>query len=203
MINNGYWSKGAFVASLILAVGTAWAQAVSVYPYPMDPRQHPDDARRSVKPPDQATFKNKLQFIALRSLSQNYRADLDLYTQKDKLGDVVGQDHLLGPDQARFEVAHPVTQPLVLGGEGVGGSWASGSTEGLEAAEGTQPAPLGDVAAVQALPADDRALGAGRGRVVELVEDGHLVRGADHAPIRSPVSLQSDQSFRSIPITRP
>ena len=89
MINTGHWLKSAFTATLVLAVGTAWSQTVNVYPYPMEPRQHPDDARRSVKPPDQATFKNKLQFIALRSLSQNYMADLDLYTKKDKLGDVV------------------------------------------------------------------------------------------------------------------
>ncbi len=46
---------------------------------------------------------------------------------------------------------------------------ASRSSESLETAECPEPAPLGDVTAVQALAADDRALRAGRGRVVELV----------------------------------
>jgi sugar phosphate isomerase/epimerase len=56
---------------------------------PMDPRRHPDDARRAVKPPDQATFDHRLQFMALRSLGPNYLADLDRYTRQDRLGDVI------------------------------------------------------------------------------------------------------------------
>jgi hypothetical protein len=55
----------------------------------MNPRQHPDDVRRAVKPPDRATFKNRLQFMALRSLDQNYLAELDRYTRNDRLGDIV------------------------------------------------------------------------------------------------------------------
>src|SRR5450756_2203967 len=42
--------------------------------------------------------------------------------------------------------------------------------------KGAEPAPLGDVAAGQAVAADDRALRAWLGRSVELVEDGHFVR---------------------------
>lgn len=80
----------ALCALAALAAGVVLgAEPVKVYPYPMDPRQHPDDARRAVKPPDRATFKNRLQFMALRSMGGNYKADLDRYTRKDRLGDVI------------------------------------------------------------------------------------------------------------------
>ena len=70
----------------------AWgrcAEPVKVYAYPMDPRAHPDDARRAVKPPDAGTFDHRMQFMALRSMGANYTADLDTYTQKDALGNIV------------------------------------------------------------------------------------------------------------------
>ena len=77
-------------AGMLLAGGAViGAESVKVYPYKMDPRQHPDDSRRAVKPPDQGTFKNSLQFISLRSLNQNYMADLDHYVQKDRLGNLI------------------------------------------------------------------------------------------------------------------
>jgi hypothetical protein len=63
--------------------------AARVYPYPMDPREHPDDTRRGVKPPDAGTFKNQLQFIALRSMGNNYMTDLERYVVKDRLGDIL------------------------------------------------------------------------------------------------------------------
>ena len=77
-------------AGLLLTVcGAFGAEAVKVYPYRMNPRQHPDDARRAVKPPDQGTFNNKLQFIALRSMPENYTEKLDRYTLKDRLGNIL------------------------------------------------------------------------------------------------------------------
>ena len=48
----------------------------------MDPRQHPDDHRRSVKPPDAAIFGNQIQFTALRDLEGDYKKSLDTYTIK-------------------------------------------------------------------------------------------------------------------------
>jgi hypothetical protein len=45
----------------------------------MDPRQHPDDIRRMVKPPDNTTFANQIQFMALRSLDGDYKKLLDQY----------------------------------------------------------------------------------------------------------------------------
>ena len=63
--------------------------AARVYPFPLDPREHPDDTRRGVKPPDAGTFKNQLQFIALRSMGDNYMTDLERYVVKDRLGDIL------------------------------------------------------------------------------------------------------------------
>ena len=62
---------------------------IRIFNYPMDPRQHPDDVRRAVKPPDAGTFGNKIQFMALRSLEDDYKKSLDLYTIKYGLGDII------------------------------------------------------------------------------------------------------------------
>ncbi|HNX33435.1 MAG TPA: hypothetical protein PKM57_02330 [Kiritimatiellia bacterium] len=82
--------KGLVFCGWFLMAGiVSGAGPVKVYPHPMNPREHPDDARRAVKPPDQATFKNRMQFMALRSLGANFKADLDRYTQQERLGDIV------------------------------------------------------------------------------------------------------------------
>jgi hypothetical protein len=62
---------------------------ISIYSYPMDPRQHPDDSRRIVKPPDSGTFGNRIQFMALRSLDGDYKKLLDQYTIKYGLGNII------------------------------------------------------------------------------------------------------------------
>ena len=62
---------------------------IRMYNYPMNPRQHPDDVRRAVKPPDAGTFGNQIQFMALRSLDDDYKKSLDLYTIKYGLGNVI------------------------------------------------------------------------------------------------------------------
>lgn len=62
---------------------------IRMYNYPMNPRQHPDDARRFVKPPDAGTFENQIQFIALRSLEGDYKESLDNYTIKYGLGNII------------------------------------------------------------------------------------------------------------------
>ncbi len=78
------------ITALLLTVcGAVGKESVKIYPYPMNPREHPDDLRRAVKPPDQTTFKNRMQFMALRTMGQNYMADLDRYTREDRLGDIV------------------------------------------------------------------------------------------------------------------
>ncbi len=82
-----------FVGKLLLAVVTVAALTASaeirVYSHPVEPRKHPDDARRLVKPPSAETFGNRMQFMALRSMGDNYRTDLDHYTKQDRLGDVI------------------------------------------------------------------------------------------------------------------
>jgi hypothetical protein len=55
----------------------------------MNPRQHPDDGRRFVKPPDAGTFGNQIQFMALRSLEGDYKKSLDNYTIKYGLGNII------------------------------------------------------------------------------------------------------------------
>ena len=62
---------------------------IRIYDYPMDPRQHPDDVRRRVRPPDNATFGNQIQFMALRSLDGDYKKLLDQYTIKYGLGNII------------------------------------------------------------------------------------------------------------------
>jgi hypothetical protein len=62
---------------------------IRIYSYPMNPRQHPDDIRRMVKPPDSNTFGNQIQFMALRSLDGDYKKLLDQYTIKYDLGKIV------------------------------------------------------------------------------------------------------------------
>ena len=67
-----------------------FADPVKTYSHPMDPRLHPDDARRLVKPPDAKTFNNRLQFMALRSMSASgYKDALDRYVVRDRLGDII------------------------------------------------------------------------------------------------------------------
>ena len=67
-----------------------FADPVKTYSHPMDPRLHPDDARRLVKPPDAKTFNNRLQFMALRSMgASGYKDALDRYVVRDRLGDII------------------------------------------------------------------------------------------------------------------
>ncbi len=62
---------------------------IKMYNYPMNPRQHPDDARRFIRPPDASTFGNQIQFTALRSLEGDYKKSLDKYTIKYELGNII------------------------------------------------------------------------------------------------------------------
>ena len=70
-------------------------QKIRMYNYPMDPRQHPDDSRRSVKPPDAGIFGNQIQFTALRDLEGDYKKSLDTYTIKYGLGNVIWPSYTL------------------------------------------------------------------------------------------------------------
>ena len=50
-----------------VSVVPGWAQhPPRVYSHLMNPREHPDDTRRHVRPPDWNTFGNRTQFTSLR-----------------------------------------------------------------------------------------------------------------------------------------
>jgi len=62
----------------------------SHYPYRLNPRRYPDDARRPVRVPTWSTFGDQPQFITLRDLSQTtWREDLDLHTVQFELGRIL------------------------------------------------------------------------------------------------------------------
>ena len=65
--------------------------AVKVYSHAENPRLHPDDARRFVKPPDAAALGGRLQFMAMRSMrdGEEYKKDLDKYVERDRLGNFI------------------------------------------------------------------------------------------------------------------
>ena len=93
---------------LIRAGGGEWANAeteadraasppdrVAVYPRLADPREHPDDDRRPVRPPDWGTFRQRTQFTALRGFNVQddrivgYAEELEKFTRTHALGDVI------------------------------------------------------------------------------------------------------------------
>jgi hypothetical protein len=66
-----------------------------VYSHYLNPREHPDDDRRSVKPPSWELFDNIPHFTVMRRFQMDnnrlvrFAEDFDLYTLKYKLGDVI------------------------------------------------------------------------------------------------------------------
>ncbi len=81
---------------LLLAVAApAQPPRPRVYSHLMDPREHPDDLRHFVRPPDWSTFHNRTQFTSLRGLEEkdgrlvNFREEIQRYTRTHELGDVL------------------------------------------------------------------------------------------------------------------
>lgn len=71
------------LASFLLA-------SVAVYSHPMNPREHPDDSRRSIKPPDRSVIGDRLRFTSVRSLGgSKWRETVDKHVYKDRVGDVL------------------------------------------------------------------------------------------------------------------
>ncbi|MCE5308096.1 MAG: hypothetical protein LLG20_10680 [Acidobacteriales bacterium] len=66
-----------------------------VYSHLLNPREHPDDTRRHVQPPDWNTFGNRTQFTSLRSFEVSdgrivrYTEEIEKYTRTLELGDVI------------------------------------------------------------------------------------------------------------------
>ena len=69
--------------------------SIKLYPYQMIPSHHPDYLRHHVKSPDASFFHDKIQFIALRDLSGDYKQKLDQWVDKDKLGDILWVSYAL------------------------------------------------------------------------------------------------------------
>ncbi|HSW46526.1 MAG TPA: hypothetical protein VLM89_13240 [Phycisphaerae bacterium] len=61
----------------------------------MNPREHPDDVRRPVQPPDWETFGHQTHFTVLRGFAVEndrivgYREEIDKYVRTHDLGDVL------------------------------------------------------------------------------------------------------------------
>jgi hypothetical protein len=84
----------------ILAAATALAAQGQharhrVYSQRTNPREHPDDSRRYVRPPDWTTFGERVHFTALRDFPQKdgklvgFREQIEKYTRTYDLGDVI------------------------------------------------------------------------------------------------------------------
>src|SRR6266496_587394 len=74
-------------------------------------------------------------------------------------------------------------EPLDLAGQRIGRLAAPRTPQCLQCAGVAGTTPIHDVGGVQALPPQDRALGAGLGRLVELVKDRQLVAGSAAPPL--------------------
>ena len=105
--------------------------SIKLYPYQMPPSHHPDYQRHHVKSPDASFFNNKIQFIALRDLSGDYKQKLDQWVVKDKLGDILWVSYpLVFQDNLKEVVAEIKRRNLYLfdlwgyiPGSGPGGYW--------------------------------------------------------------------------------
>ena len=83
---------GVLCFSFLVGVGfsqTLPGKRIRLYNHPMNPRQHPDDQRRAVKPPDAALFGSQVQFITLRWFDDDFIKTLDKHTVKYDLGNII------------------------------------------------------------------------------------------------------------------
>lgn len=90
-----------YIAVWALCVSTANANAGGgpgihrVYSSLLNPREHPDDARRHVRPPDWNTLGNRTRFTTLRGFGiengklVGFREELDKYVKTHDLGEVI------------------------------------------------------------------------------------------------------------------
>lgn len=127
--------KKIFVLSILFGLlypDQSFAQnSVRLYPYQMNPSRHPDFHRYHIKSPDASFFDDKIQFIALRDLSGDYKQKLDQWVDKDKLGNILWVSYpLIFQDNLKEVVAEIKKRDLYLfdlwgyiPGSGPGGYW--------------------------------------------------------------------------------
>lgn len=89
-----------------LATFASTVSAVEVYPHYMNPRLHPDETRRTVKPPDRSQFGNRMQFTSIRHIAdnENWRKELDWYVVSNRLGNLVWPNVSFLNNRNYFEV---------------------------------------------------------------------------------------------------
>lgn len=81
-----------------------------VYATLMNPREHPDDGRRHVKPPDWDAVGNRTRFTVLRGFGMEnnrivgYREEIDKYVNMHELGDVLWPAYTILPGENLGEV---------------------------------------------------------------------------------------------------
>ncbi|MBI3118707.1 MAG: hypothetical protein HYZ00_08485 [Candidatus Hydrogenedentes bacterium] len=81
--------------SVCSGLGAEEFSAHRIYPHLLDPREHPDYARRAVKPPSWDTFGNVTHFASLRGLPEaegrlvDYAEEIEKYVNTFSLGDVI------------------------------------------------------------------------------------------------------------------
>ena len=74
------------IAWVLIITGSVTCAGPAVYTHYMNPRTHPDDARRDSKPPTWESLGNKTHFMALRhATAENFKR----YIDEDQLGDFV------------------------------------------------------------------------------------------------------------------
>ncbi|MCX6622959.1 MAG: hypothetical protein NTY38_18210 [Acidobacteria bacterium] len=123
---------------LLLAV-TAAAQPPRprVYSHLMNPREHPDDTRHHVRPPDWSTFGHRTQFTSLRGIEEkngrlvNFSQEMERYTRTHELGDVLWLSYPVLFAQNLDELADEINRRQLylfdiwgyVPGSGRGGYW--------------------------------------------------------------------------------
>ncbi|MBN1417541.1 MAG: hypothetical protein JXP34_02130, partial [Planctomycetes bacterium] len=79
----------------ILGPARAAAPAFRIHARPLDPRAHPDDDRRAVKPPSWDTFGHRTRFTCLRGFRMEgdrivgFAEDIETFTRRFELGEVI------------------------------------------------------------------------------------------------------------------
>lgn len=124
---------GVLMALFLLAGSVEMdSQNKVLYPYNMNPTEHPDYLRHHVKAPDLSLFDNKTQFIGLRDLSgDDYKDKITRWVDKNKLGNILWVSYpLIYQENLKEVVAEIKKRNLFLfdlwgyiPGSGPGGYW--------------------------------------------------------------------------------
>lgn len=118
-----------FISALALSVSAQ--EPVKLYPYKMNPRNHPDDLRHWVRTPDSSLWNNKLQFMALRDMGGDFKSKINRWVDKEKLGNILWVSYgMIYQDNIKDVVAEIKSRDLYLfdlwgyvPGSGPGGYW--------------------------------------------------------------------------------